>query len=397
MRVALNGFYWDQPDTGSGQYLRRLWRYLPDLAAAAGHELVLLRPGAEPPPDAPPATAHARLLTVGPWPAARQGGQAAKLWWEQIGLPAAARQVGGDVLHCPYLAAPLLAFCPTVVTVHDLIPWALPTYRRGRALRLYLLLARVACRRAALLLTDSEASRSDVLRYFRVPPARVRTVLLGIEPEFALAPPAAEVATMRARFGLPVRYAFYIGGYDRRKDLPTLLRAWAAALPDLAAPGEAPPVLVLAGRIPDPGPLYPDLRALAAQLGLTDPDPAHAPLRLLGRVSEADKRLLLSGATLFPFPSRYEGFGYDPLEAMAAGVPVLATDRSALPEIVGEAGDLLPPGDVPAWTAALVRLWRDPAHHAARAARSRAQAARFDPARTAAATLAAYVDVMHNA
>ena len=277
MRVALNGFYWDQPDTGSGQYLRRLWRYLPDLATAAGHELVLLRPGTAPPPDAPAATANARLLTVGPWPAGGRGGQVAKLWWEQIGLPAAARQVGADVLHCPYLAAPLGAFCPVVVTVHDLIPWALPAYRRGRALRLYLRLAQIACRRAALLLTDSEASRRAVLRYFRVPPARVRTVLLGIEPEFALAPPTGAVAAMRARWGLPACYAFYIGGYDRRKDVPTLLRAWAAALPHLAGPGEPSPVLALAGRIPAPGGLYPDLHALAAQLGLTGPDSAHAP------------------------------------------------------------------------------------------------------------------------
>ncbi len=393
MQIALNGFYWDQPDTGSGQYLRRLWRYLPRLPPAAAHTFVLLRPGNGPPANMPPAPTNARLLTVGLWPAAGHGGQRAKIWWEQVGLPAAARRVGADLLHCPYLAAPLVAFCPTVITVHDLIPWALPAYRAGRAVRLYLSLARLAAGRASLLLTDSEASRRDVLRYFRVPPAQVRTVLLGIEPEFAVAPPAADVAAMRVRFGLPPRYAFYIGGYDRRKDVPTLLRVWAAALPQLAESEESP-VLALAGRIPAPGGLYPDITSLAAQLGLITPDATTAPLRLLGRVSEADKRLLLAGATVFPFPSRYEGFGYDPLEAMAAGVPVLATNRSALPEIVGDAGDLLPAGDIPAWSAALVRLWRDPAHHADRAARSRAQAACFDPARTAAATLVGYLDVL---
>jgi glycosyltransferase involved in cell wall biosynthesis len=332
------------------------------------------------------------MRTIPLGPVARLGENVAKLWWEQIGLPWAAWRLRADVLHCPYLAAPLIAPCPVVVTAHDLIPWAMPAYRTGRAVRLYLALAAAASRRARLLLTDSESARQDVLRYFGVPLERVRTVLLGIEPGFGDPPPPAEIAAMRARFGLPEQYAFYIGGYDMRKDVPTLLRAWAAALPQMAAPGDPPPVLALAGRVPTPGGLYPDVVGEATRLGLTDPHPTRATVRFLGRVSEADKRLLLAGASLFAFPSRYEGFGYDPLEAMAAGVPVLAADATSLPEVVGTAGRLLPPGDVPAWAAALAALWRDPAARADLAARSRAQAARFDPARTAAETLAAYVE-----
>ncbi|HMA33137.1 MAG TPA: glycosyltransferase family 1 protein, partial [Chloroflexia bacterium] len=278
------------------------------------------------------------------------------------------------------------------ITAHDLIPWVLPAYRASRRLQLYLALARVACRRAALLLTDSEASRIDVLRVFRLPARRVRTVRLGIAPGFGAPVAAADLAAMRARFGLPPHYAFYIGGFDQRKDVPLLLRAWATARPQLGRPGDPEPVLALAGRLPDPGGLYPDIAALARDLGLAGADPAAGSVRLLGRVDEADKRLLLAGAHLFAFPSRYEGFGLDPLEAMAAGAPVLCAATSSLPEVVGDAGLLLPPCEVDTWATALVRVWHDAALRQDLARRGRIQAARFSPQETARQTLQAYLD-----
>ncbi len=388
MRIAVNGFFWKDPYTGSGQYLRWLWQYLPAVPESAGHEFVLLCPGA--PLERPPTDAWRGVLVAPAGPFAGRNANLAQLWWEQIGLPAAARRVRADVLHSPYLAAPLVAPCPVVVTAHDLIPWVLPAYRASRALRLYLRLAQAGCRRARLVLADSEASRRDVLRFFHLPPARVRTVLLGIEPEFGASLPPEAVGDGRARFGLPPRYAFYIGGFDERKEVPLLLRAWAAALPDLRRAGEPAPVLALAGRLPEPGGLYPDLPALAARLGLDTG--ADGPLRFLGRVSETDKRLLLAGAHLFAFPSRYEGFGYDPLEAMAAGAPVICADSSSLPEIVGDAGLLVPPCEADSWAAALTRLWHDAGLRADLIARGRARAARFDPTVTAAHTLRAYLD-----
>lgn len=392
MRIAINGLFWDQPYTGSGQYLRHLWRDLPALPESAGHEFVLLRPGACAGADPPPVGPRTRVQAGPPGPFAEHDDNRAKLWWEQVGMPQTARRVHAAVLHSPYLAAPLVAPCPVVVTAHDLIPWVLPAYRDSRALRLYMALVRAACRRARLLLADSHASRRDALRFFGLPPARVRTILLGIAPEFGAPVPPEALAAMRARFDLPVRYAFYIGGFDTRKDVPLLLRAWAAALPRLHTPGAPPPVLAVAGRMPEPGSLFPDLPALARRLGLLTDDPALAPVRFLGRVSEADKRLLLAGATLFAFPSRYEGFGYDPLEAMAAGAPVICAASSSLPEIVGEAGLLLPPCEADTWAAALVRLWHDADLCAELSRRGRAQAARFSPLDTARATWQAYLD-----
>ncbi len=389
MRIALNGFFWDQPHTGSGQYLHRLWDAFPALPESAGHEVVLLLPPgtAAPPPPGP----GRRVIRGAPGPVAGRGPDLAKVWWEQVGVPALARRLGAAVLHTPYLGAPLRAPCPQVVTAHDLIPWVLPAYRGRRAVRAYLVLTARAARRARLVLANSRASRRDALRVLRLPPARVRTVYLGLEAAFGAPLPPAEIAATRARFDLPARYAFYIGGFDARKDVPLLLRAWAAALPALAPSAGPGPVLAIAGTVPPPGGLFPDVAGLARRLSLLG-GPRGDAVRFLGRVSEADKRRLLAGADVFAFPSRYEGFGYDPLEAMAAGTPVVCADTSALPEIVGDAGLLLPPCEVDTWAEAIVRLWHDPALRADLAARGRARAARFTPETTAALTLRAYLD-----
>jgi glycosyltransferase involved in cell wall biosynthesis len=130
-------------------------------------------------------------------------------------------------------------------------------------------------------------------------------------------------------------------------------------------------------------------------LGLLAGDPAQGErdgtVRVLGRVSESDKRLLLAGARRFAIPTRYEGFGLDPLEAMAAGCPVISSTGGSLPDVVGDAALVLAPTDPAAWTEALVRLWTDPARRALLAERGRARAATFTPARLATETRAAYV------
>src|SRR3954447_1965884 len=104
MRIAIIGLLWDQPYTGSGQYVRRLWRALPDLPESAGHELVLLHPGAWPAGDKPAQGAGQRAVVAPAGPFAGRSANLAKLWWEQIGLPEVARRVRADVLHSPYLA-----------------------------------------------------------------------------------------------------------------------------------------------------------------------------------------------------------------------------------------------------------------------------------------------------
>jgi glycosyltransferase involved in cell wall biosynthesis len=401
MKIAINGFFAARPHTGSGQYLQQLWGALAALDPLPETPLdyTLFVPGTLPDeaaalfPPAPGFTVQACRLPPG------VRGPFAQLWWEQQGLGAATRAAGANLLHSPYLAAPWRAALPVVTTIHDVIPWVIPGYRTERRVRAYLSLAAAGVRRSRLLLADSEASKRDAVRVLGVPAERVVVIYLAAPPALFTPPDPIAIGEMRARLGLLPHYAFYIGGFDRRKNVLLLIEAWARALPRLIEAahlaGEPLPVLTLAGAVPPPGGVFPDVVGRARELGLLAGESAQGErdgaVRFLGPVSEADKRLLLAGARLFVFPSRYEGFGLDPLEAMAAGCPVISSTGGSLPEVVGDAALVLAPTDRAAWTEALVRLWTDPARRALLAARGRARAATFTPARFATQTRAAYL------
>ncbi|MCS7177954.1 MAG: glycosyltransferase family 1 protein [Anaerolineae bacterium] len=355
MRVALNAWFWEQPETGSGQYTRRLVEHLAALDPAL--EVVLIQP--------PP---------VGPL---------GKVFFEQWSFPRRARQVGADVAHVPYWASPLVSPVPVVVTIHDLIPLRLRAYRGGPLVRLYTALVSATASSAALVLTDSEASRQDVLTCLGLSPQRVRAVPLAADARFR-PEPAPDDDTIRARYGLPPRYILYLGGFDVRKNLATALRAYCWVGPVLGA--ECP--LVLAGRLPEKDtPFTPDPRRLAREAGLLP-----EWVRFIGPVAEADKPAVYRGAVAFLYPSRYEGFGLPPLEAMACGVPVVGSDVSSIPEVVGPGGILFPPDDAEGMAGALLQLAQDADFRAGMRGCALAQARRFSWEETARRTLEAYRD-----
>lgn len=358
IRVLLSGWFARQT-FGSGQYVDQLAGALRALPA---------------PPRVDVAV-----------PAAR--GAIAKVRFEQWTIPARAR--AADVLHVPYWAPPLRQPVPTVVTVHDLIPLLLPAYRTDWRVRVYSRLVALATRRAAAVLADSDHTARDVARHLRIAPERIRTVLLGVAPRFA--PQSADaIARVRAVHALPPAFGLYYGGFDPRKDVPTLVAAWRAVWDAHGLP------LVIAGRPPSREhgsvrggsrisadapclpphraiPFFADPAALAGAAGL--PPAAILPI---GHVADDDLPALLSAATLFAYPSTYEGFGLPPLEAMACGTPVAVADATSLPEVVGDAGLRIAPGDAGAWAGALVALAGD--------AELRARLARTGLARAAAFT-----------
>jgi glycosyltransferase involved in cell wall biosynthesis len=313
-----------------------------------------------------------------------------KLLWEGWGVTREARRHGAQLLHSPYLTAPLLSWgIPCVVTAHDMIPWVVPGYEGSTLVRIYLRLAVAGVKRAKLIMADSDASRMDIIEVLKVPPRKVRTVYLGMEPHPEYT--AEELDEVRARYGLPPAYAFYLGGFDRRKNVPLLLRAWRAVVDRVReAEGEVP-MLAIGGGVPAPGGVFPDVTAEAKSLGFGGQD---SPARFLGRVSEDDKPRLMAAARLFVYPSAYEGFGLDPLEALSVGCPVVSSSGGSLREVVGDAGLLVPPNDQAALTEALVRAWTGPALRQALARRGRQQAARFTWHRTAQQTLSIYEEVM---
>jgi glycosyltransferase involved in cell wall biosynthesis len=304
-------------------------------------------------------------------------------------MVAQAKRWGADLLHSPYLAAPVLKRMPVVVTAHDMIPWVLPGYGGSGAVRLYFALAVAGAKRADLIIADSEASRRDAIRVLKVPASRVRTVYLGVEPAPSFS--QEQLDEVRSRHGLPRDFSFYLGGFDRRKNVPLLLRAWRGAQAALCAEwcAEEKPVLAIGGSVPAPGGIFPDVRGVARRLGMST-----GQVRFLGPVSEEDKPLLMAAARLFVYPSAYEGFGLDPLEAMSVGCPVLSSSGGSLPEVVGDAGLLVPPGDERALCEGIVRAWRDDDLRARLAEMGRKRAHLFTWDRTADQTFALYRHVL---
>ena len=304
----------------------------------------------------------------------RTGRPALRVLWEQVAQPAHLRCAGVDLHHAMAFVAPLVAPCPTVVTVYDVSFMHYPAYFRP-ANRLYLrLLTGVSCRRARRVIAISESTARDVQAAFGVAAGRVDVAVPGVDARFFAPVSAEEIARFRQEKGLPARFALFLGTLEPRKNLVTLLRAYAA-LPDRAVK------LVLAG---GKGWLYDEVFAAIEALGLS------GDTLTPGYVPGEELPLWYRAAEVFVYPSVYEGFGLPLLEAMACETPVIAADTSSLPEAVGDTGLLVPPADVEAWTEALAHAIKSAGWRAEAGARGAARARAFTWARTAAQTVAVY-------
>lgn len=325
MHIAVNAWFWNRPDTGSGQYVRSLIANLPEVAP--GLSLTLVAPeGWE--IDRRPSGVRVERAKL------RGAGHLGKVFFEQWIFPHMAAQVRADLAHVPYWGSPLQSPVPVVVTIHDLIPLILPAYRGGVMARLYTALVAAAARGAAGVITDSEASRGDILRHLNLPPERVTAIPLAADDTYRPLPDSLPDVEIRQKYDLPPEYVLYLGGYDVRKNIGKLLEAFTYVRAGYDVP------LVLAGRLPESiTPRFWDVPALIGQLELGD------VVRPIGWVDEGDKPALYRMAACFVFPSRYEGFGLPVLEAMACGTPVVAAETSSISEIVGGAAFLVDPGD----------------------------------------------------
>jgi glycosyltransferase involved in cell wall biosynthesis len=392
MRIAISGMFWSQPTVGSGQYLHGM---LGELARVAPqHEYVLLLPAYAVDEGRTTNDEGSSWRWSFPRPSSfvvrtpfdGRSKNFAKLWFEQIGVPRAAACLRADVLHVPYFAPPLWAAMPVVTTVLDIIPLLLPEYRGGRAVRAYMrLVARAACR-AEHVIAISDDSRRDILRQLGCMPARVSTIPLAAGSQYHPIDRAQATALVAERYGLREPFVYYVGGLDARKNVTTLLHAWQR----LRQAGGPLATLTIAGRaLGKDTRLFPDIDALIAKLGIAD------SIRRID-VPREDNPLLYNAATAFAYPSRYEGFGMPPLEAMACGTPSVVAAASSLPEVVGDAALLAAPDDISAWAGALWRLLSDAALRDDLRARGFARAGCFSYERVARATLDLYARLAQN-
>jgi glycosyltransferase involved in cell wall biosynthesis len=240
-----------------------------------------------------------------------------------------------------------------------------------------------------MVLTDSLASKRDIEQHLRLPPDRVRCIYLAARARFDPTPAPGDGA-IRLSYGLPDpslpseprRYVLYLAAHDVRKNVETLVEAFTTV-----AQADDDVILVIGGKLPArDDPVFFDPRPLVRALGLSD------KVRFIGWVDEADKPAILRGAACAVFPSRYEGFGLPVLEALACGTPMIASNASSLPELLGDAGFAVDPDDVQGLAGAILSCLVDEALAAELRQRGPRQAARFSWAQTARQTLDAYLE-----
>ena len=301
--------------------------------------------------------------------------------WEQWWVPRTCRAVRADLYHCPLnFGVPAVCPVPRVLTLHDAIdqvyyapraPWRKWLTRGGITSRTYHVIARTFAER---VITVSEHARGDLICKLRLRPDRVTVIPEAADPAFLEPVTEAAKDAVKAKWDLTRPYVFYVGGCEERKNIPFLLRGFAAA-------GLTEVELVLAGGRDEQ---RVDLGKLADELGIA------GRLRLLGFVPDSDLPALYAVALGFVYPSRYEGFGLQLVEAMTVGCPVLAARATCLPEVLGGGGETFTLADPGELAGQLKRLAADPGYRADLAGQARRRAEDFSWDRTAAETFAVY-------
>lgn len=299
---------------------------------------------------------------------------AVRIGWEFGALPVAAIRDRLDVFHGTINGLPRGIRAATAVTIHDLAFLRYPEQITRKRYGYLKWMIAAAVKRADIVLTPSNATRVDVIESFDIPPDRVVVTPLGVDARFRPASREA-IEIVRSTYQLERPYILTVGTLEPRKNLPMLLRAFAALHEEI------PHDLVLAG--PD-GWLMDEIEQTIATTGIA------SRVRRIGFTDDQSLVALYSGADLMAIPSLYEGFGLPVIEAMAAGAPVLTSNVSSLPEVAGDAAVLIDPTDLESVVEGIRRVLGSDDVRAQLRARGPLRAAQFTWERTASETLAAY-------
>jgi len=249
--------------------------------------------------------------------------------WEQYWLPQQCQKDAVDILHSPFnFGLPWFCPCPRVLTLHDAIDyvysckpskWYQKLHPQALQMRLY---SWIASSKAESIITVSNHAKGDLIKYLNIPESKISVVYEAADPNFHQPILESDRPRVRSKYNLNFPYIFYVGGWEGRKNIPFLLKAFGSA----QLKGVK---LVLAGGSDSQ---KTELQALAHQIHISE------SLELLGWVEEQDLPILYAEALCFIYPSDYEGFGLQLCEAMAVGCPILAANSTCLPEILDNGG-----------------------------------------------------------
>jgi len=316
-RVALDAMVIRHPMSGVERSIRSLVQALGPVAPDMDF-LVYYPRSAEPPGrhDAPNVSFHRPL-----WPNLPR---VMRILWQQTVLPVRIGFDRVDLLHAPAYTAPVFAGTPFVLTVYDVIALKFPRLCKRLNVWHYRVALPLSVRRAARIIVPSERTAADVRDMLGAPANKIRVIPLGVSDAFRPVQERERLAELKRRYGLTERYVLFVGNLEPKKNLLALLEAFAEG----RRSGRITHRLVLAGaKSWNTKPLVRAIREHRLAEAVT----------VLRAVDDADMPLLYAGASVFVFPSIYEGFGLPPIEAMACGVPVIASSGGAVPEVVGDA------------------------------------------------------------
>jgi glycosyltransferase involved in cell wall biosynthesis len=295
---------------------------------------------------------------------------------EQLLLPWTAGRLQTDVWHSPDCIPPLRANGPMVITIHDLAFLIYPHFVTKEGARYYGQIDR-AVRRADQIIAVSESTRRDLIKMLGAPEDKISVIYEAADPLFCLQDRAAALQHVQTLYDLPADFVLFVSTIEPRKNVTGLLRAYRRLRDDY----KLTPDLALAGA---PGWLCDDVYELIETLDLKP----HC--HFLGRVHAHDLLYLYNAALCLVHPAFYEGFGLTPLEAMACGTPVIVSNVSSLPEVVGDAALLIDPHNDEEITVALWRVLTDAALRAELRAKGLQRAGAFSWQRAAEQTMAVY-------
>ncbi len=378
MRVGIDATAALTQGGGIGRYVRELTRALAASDSETSYQLFTAKPPTTSPVSNPlPTTAN---FTHKPAPIDERW--LYRLWY-RARLPLPVQMVTGklDLFHSPdFVLPPVAGNIPTLLTVHDLSFIHYPHVYEERLVNYLNEVVPWSVQRATHILADSQATKDDLMQFYATPDDKVSVLYSGVSDDFQPVSSDKKLLAMRKKYHLGSKpFILTVGTVQPRKNYELLVRAFAQVDGDVT--------LAIAG---GKGWLERGLSAEIAKHNL------QKRVKLLGFVDDADLPALYSAATLFVMPSLYEGFGIPILEAMACGVPVISSDSSSLPEVVANAGVLLPPDDEAAWTETINELLHDSARRAKMVGMGAIRAHQFTWQRAATQLQSIYRNLLSN-
>ena len=277
-------------------------------------------------------------------------GQCPTFIWDQVKLPKALKYHKIDLFYSPYYKLPLFTSIPAVNQILDLMWLGFPPYQRslGFIRKLYFAIFGKTFAKISLnIITDSEHAKKDIIDFWKINPEKITVIPLGLSDRYVPVNNPRLLENIKSKFGLPEKYILYLGNFKPHKNVESLVKAFrkiSVRFPNYK--------LVLAGPLDKNGIA---IKGMTYEIGIRD------QVIFTDTIREKDfPEALLSLAELFVFPTLYEGFGLPPLEAMACGTPVVTSNVTSVPEVVGESGILVDPTDVEEMSRAIIALLENP-------------------------------------